>query len=156
MTKDLIIVALGVWVTLVPFLGFPSRWDTILLVVSGLLIVTLMFMLRRDFVRYVARLKRRHHEQDDNPFVEHIPTTSTPLPETQKIATADEENHVLRSDEENPHVPPPRPASPPPPPPPPAKLAHDAPTPKAKPKRASRKRASKKVAIDEADTTESE
>lgn len=59
MSKDLLIIALGAWVALLPFLGFPNRWDTWILVASGALIILLMFLLRRDLVRYIEKIKGR-------------------------------------------------------------------------------------------------
>ncbi|MEX0933952.1 MAG: hypothetical protein WD003_01670 [Candidatus Paceibacterota bacterium] len=43
MSKNILIVLLGLFVALVPFLGFPGSWKTFLLVVSGLLIAFLSF-----------------------------------------------------------------------------------------------------------------
>ena len=70
MTKDLMVIALGVWVAVVPFLGFPNRWDTIIFAVSGILIITLMLLLRRDLVRYVARIKSERVEKTEHVFEE--------------------------------------------------------------------------------------
>ena len=59
MTKDLVIIVLGIFVAVLPFLGFPSSWDRIILVVTGFSISLLMYVLRRDFFSYVERLRRR-------------------------------------------------------------------------------------------------
>jgi len=72
MSKDLIIIFLGAWVVLVPFLGFPSKWDTVIFVVSGLLIISLMFMLRKDFVRQISRIKSRSPLHDEHVFEEAV------------------------------------------------------------------------------------
>lgn len=47
MTKDILIMALGAWVALVPFLGFPNTWDMWILAVSGILIIALGVVVRR-------------------------------------------------------------------------------------------------------------
>ncbi len=62
MAKDLIIIVLGALVALVPFLGFPNRWDTVIFVVSGISIVVLMFMLRRDILNHAANGVTQRHE----------------------------------------------------------------------------------------------
>lgn len=65
MTKDLVIIVLGIFVAVLPFLGFPNAWDRIILIITGFSISVLMYLLRRDFFTYVERLHRRrdakHH-----------------------------------------------------------------------------------------------
>ena len=53
MTKSITIIVLGFFVALVPFLGFPGSWKTLLLVLSGVSIAVLTFLWRRE-VRYNA------------------------------------------------------------------------------------------------------
>ena len=48
MTKDVGILILGLSVASIPFLGVPSSWKTVLLVVLGLVIALLAFLLRGD------------------------------------------------------------------------------------------------------------
>lgn len=43
MHKQLVIFFLGVWVALLPLLGFPGSWKTFFFVVSGLAIAVLSF-----------------------------------------------------------------------------------------------------------------
>ena len=50
MSKDIAIIVLGISVALLPFLGFPGAWETVLLVFFGLGIVTLAFLWRRDIL----------------------------------------------------------------------------------------------------------
>ncbi|MEK7509873.1 MAG: hypothetical protein AAB605_04125 [Patescibacteria group bacterium] len=47
MTLDALIMGLGVFVAVLPFLGFPIKWDTILMVVVGFIIVVLGIIVRR-------------------------------------------------------------------------------------------------------------
>lgn len=58
MTKDLVIIVLGIWTALLSFLGLPAVWDRALLLVTGFTISILMFILRRDFFNYVRRLRK--------------------------------------------------------------------------------------------------
>lgn len=94
MTKDLMIMALGGWIAILSFLGFPSRVDTYILLASGVIIIVLTLLLRRDFVRYIERMKRHmphagdvfvessmHHDEPE----EKIPP-SPPSPEPKKEA----------------------------------------------------------------------
>ncbi|MEN9560973.1 MAG: hypothetical protein RIQ56_246 [Candidatus Parcubacteria bacterium] len=48
MTVDALILLSGTFVALLPFLGFPSTWDTVLLVIVGLLIISLGIVVRRN------------------------------------------------------------------------------------------------------------
>ena len=47
MTLDTLIMLLGGLVALVPFLGFPSSWDTVIFFVLGVLVVGLGITVRR-------------------------------------------------------------------------------------------------------------
>ena len=49
MSKHSIIITLAVWVIILPFLGFPSFWRTLLLVLSGLGIILYTFLLRGEY-----------------------------------------------------------------------------------------------------------
>jgi cytochrome c-type biogenesis protein CcmH/NrfF len=47
MTIDVLIMFLGAFVAISPFLGFPLQWDTVLLAVAGVIIIALGIMVRR-------------------------------------------------------------------------------------------------------------
>lgn len=47
MSLDALIMLLGAFVALLPFLGFPNSWDRILFLVTGVLIVILGIAVRR-------------------------------------------------------------------------------------------------------------
>lgn len=70
MTKDLGIITLGIGIALLPFLGLPYLFDTVLLVLAGLSVSLLTFLLRRDFFLYVERLRRRSRERSVDTYVE--------------------------------------------------------------------------------------
>lgn len=55
MTLDALIMFTGAFVALLPFLGFPNSWDTVLLVLAGVLIIALGIVVRRR----LGRLSRR-------------------------------------------------------------------------------------------------
>lgn len=64
MTLDALIMLLGTVVALVPFLGFPIKWDNVILVVLGVCIVFLGIAVRR-------RGKRRTQAGSSGVFVEN-------------------------------------------------------------------------------------
>ena len=65
MTLDALIMLLGSFVALLPFLGFPNSWDTVLLLIAGIIIVFLGIVVRRRVRRNSA--DSRAEERD---FVE--------------------------------------------------------------------------------------
>lgn len=58
MTIDALIMSAGAFVTILPFLGFPIKWDSVLLVIVGVFIITLGIMVRRRGVVRKATLTR--------------------------------------------------------------------------------------------------
>lgn len=67
MTIDALIMFVGAFVAILPFLGFPIKWDSILMVIAGIVIITLGIILRR---RGTMRAAARRA----NSFVESSPT----------------------------------------------------------------------------------
>ncbi|MCH7530068.1 hypothetical protein IIB50_03060 [Patescibacteria group bacterium] len=65
MSKDVAIIVLGIWIAIVPFLGFPGFWETIIYVASGLGVVLMTFLLRRDIILYVSRITDRQRKSTD-------------------------------------------------------------------------------------------
>ena len=47
MTLDALIMFSGIVVTLLPFLGFPLKWDNVILVVIGVVVIMLGIIVRR-------------------------------------------------------------------------------------------------------------
>lgn len=69
MTKDVLLMLLGGLVAFLPFLGFPSTWDTILLVVFGICVVLLGVAVRRSGAnRSVARSDQSAKEPAASPY----------------------------------------------------------------------------------------
>lgn len=48
MTKEMVVIVLGMWVTLLPFLGFPESWRRPMFIAAGLLTALLAFLLYRE------------------------------------------------------------------------------------------------------------
>lgn len=50
MKKDLGLIILGIWIAIVPFLGFPGTWKTVIFIVSGLVVVLLAILWRHELL----------------------------------------------------------------------------------------------------------
>ncbi|HEX9608907.1 MAG TPA: hypothetical protein VGA06_01710 [Candidatus Paceibacterota bacterium] len=55
MSKNAIVIVLGLVVAAMPFLGFPSLWETAILVVLGVSVALLAFLLRQDMLHAPTR-----------------------------------------------------------------------------------------------------
>ncbi|MBL7045145.1 MAG: hypothetical protein ISR98_00915 [Parcubacteria group bacterium] len=49
MSKHSIVITLAIWIIVLPFLGFPSFWRTLLIVLSSLGIIFYTFILRSEY-----------------------------------------------------------------------------------------------------------
>ena len=69
MTVDTLIMFSGTFVALLPFLGFPSSWDRVLLFIVGIFIVSLGIVVRRKGERlYRAPLRTPTSEEFSKPI----------------------------------------------------------------------------------------
>ena len=73
MTKDVSILILGLAVAVTPFLGIPSSWKAVLLIVLGLVIALLAFLLRGD-VSFAVGGKHVKGERRTDTFAENEAT----------------------------------------------------------------------------------
>lgn len=58
MTKDTLLMAVGAFVAMVPFLGFPHTWDTAFLVLAGAATVALGIAVRRSCAKMAPKRER--------------------------------------------------------------------------------------------------
>lgn len=68
MSKETAVVALGVWAIVLPYLGVPRVWLTILMVITGIGLIVIGFLLRAEVLS-----RGRHHATRHATFVESIP-----------------------------------------------------------------------------------
>ncbi len=71
MSKETGVIALGVWVMIMPYLGIPRAWLTALMILTAVGLVVLGFFLRAEALSRSARHAGRHHT-----FAEHMPHTA--------------------------------------------------------------------------------
>ncbi|MBI2004539.1 hypothetical protein HYS79_00015 [Patescibacteria group bacterium] len=67
MSKEMAVIALGVWLVVVPYLGVPGSWRTVLLLLTGVALVVLGLFLRADSL-WVRGRKNEHHSFVENGF----------------------------------------------------------------------------------------
>ena len=68
MTLDALIMFAGALVALLPFLGFPLRWDNVILVILGVVIIALGIVVRRR-----GFMRRAQPKANGTSFVESLP-----------------------------------------------------------------------------------
>ena len=69
MSKEMMVIALGIWILVVPYLGIPGSWRTTILIISGIIIALLGFLLRGEAIS-------RGRKSEHHPFVENSTTPS--------------------------------------------------------------------------------
>lgn len=75
MSKETGVIVLGIWVFILPFLGIPGSWRTILLALTGAALAILGFLMRGEILSSgVSQRSPRH------PFIDsaHAPAPTTP------------------------------------------------------------------------------
>jgi len=65
MQKARILLFLGIWVAVLPYLGFPYSWKDILSFLTGLIIIFFSYVLYRDY-----KIKEAKEKKFDN-FLEN-------------------------------------------------------------------------------------
>lgn len=48
LTKNRILLALGIWIAIIPFLGFPSSYKSFFIIASGVVVALLSFLHARE------------------------------------------------------------------------------------------------------------
>ena len=59
MTIDTLIMLAGAFVAVLPFLGFPNSWDTVLFFLAGVFIISLGIVVRRRGGNLVSPLPKK-------------------------------------------------------------------------------------------------
>jgi VIT1/CCC1 family predicted Fe2+/Mn2+ transporter len=63
MSLDALIMTAGAFVAVLPYLGFPNSWDTILFLVAGVLIVGLGVIVRRRIAHRIHPSTRSERDE---------------------------------------------------------------------------------------------
>ena len=66
MTLDSLIMLCGVFVAILPFLGFPNSWDSVIFAILGVLVVALGIVVRRRSPRRSTEERNSVFEESEN------------------------------------------------------------------------------------------
>lgn len=69
MSKERVLIALGVFTAVLPFLGFPRAWKTILFLLTGVCVATLAYLLRKELLQNNEWVSA--HKKSATTFVEN-------------------------------------------------------------------------------------
>lgn len=64
MSKQRWLFILGIWVALLPFLGFPRTWKNLLFVITGLGLIYLSYLLRKEREGVAPQAKPKEEKSD--------------------------------------------------------------------------------------------
>jgi len=67
MRKERTLCILGVWVAILPFLGFPNLWREIFFLLSGLALIYLSYLFYIE-----AQARQKKNQTDSKTFIDNI------------------------------------------------------------------------------------
>jgi len=68
MKNAYILLILGVWLAILPYLGFPLFWKGVLTTISGLMVIFMSYMFFRQFKKNEINKKRTFENFSENNF----------------------------------------------------------------------------------------
>ena len=87
MSKRQLLVILGIWVMAFLFLGFPSAWDKVFALLSGLIILVVAFKTeRRQRPSSAANIPYVEHKNDIQPKQQMSDTRPITSTDTQTVS----------------------------------------------------------------------
>ncbi len=72
MRKERTLFFIGIWIALLPFLGFPNAWRKILFIVTGVGVVYLAYLFRQEHNARMMILKSSSEDQTMDSFIDNI------------------------------------------------------------------------------------
>lgn len=71
MYKIRILLILGVWITVLPYLGFPYAWKDVLFTLSGLALVYVSYLLYQESRERKTENKHSDNFRENDDFIEN-------------------------------------------------------------------------------------
>lgn len=72
MRKERTLFFIGIWVGILPFLGFPNSWRKILFIITGIALIYLSYLFRQEAKARLEALKLNSNEQTMDSFIDNI------------------------------------------------------------------------------------
>ena len=86
MSKEMLVIALGAWIIVVRLLlGIPGSWQTVLFVLSGVVLVVIGFLLRGEAISRQSAPRATGNRSYS--FVENAPEPATTHEQSQGITS---------------------------------------------------------------------
>lgn len=82
MSRESLVLLLGLVIVFVPYLGIPFAWKTYVLSAVGIVLMIIGFLLRR--AAYLRKIDKGNGEKATDSFVESSPETSEDLEVTSR------------------------------------------------------------------------
>ncbi len=93
MSKETMVIALGLWVVVIrTILGVPGSWQTFLFIVTGVALAVIGFLLRGEALGRTRNNGGQHSKKSSYSFVENLPDLpagdATPIHEHKEGITS--------------------------------------------------------------------
>lgn len=72
MRKERTLLFIGIWVAILPYLGFPNSWRQWLFVISGLAIMYLAYLFRQEAKTRIQAIKLDQDVQTMDSFIDNV------------------------------------------------------------------------------------
>lgn len=66
MRRDYTLLFIGIWIMAVPFLGFPPSWKKIIFIITGLVVISIGYVIWREYNKNKEKEKLQSVEQFQN------------------------------------------------------------------------------------------
>ncbi len=96
MRRERILLILGIWVAVLPYLGFPYSWKNVLFSISGLILIYYSYVFYKEFKIKEHREKKRNRVRPQDTFEERIDVITEETPEEDMPVYRREQEVVYR------------------------------------------------------------
>lgn len=74
MRKERTLFFIGIWVALLPFLGFPNSWRKVLFIITGVALVYLSHLFKKETKARLESIRANKEIQTMESFIDNIET----------------------------------------------------------------------------------
>lgn len=66
MRKERTLFIIGIWIGVLPFLGFPNNWRSVLFIITGIMLIYLAYLFRLEAKARISKVDTRAKTFVDN------------------------------------------------------------------------------------------